>query len=81
MAQDLLNLIRLFDSNADSHRVYGALDQNFLLVIATNNHWLQQKLFAASNFHLWFIMSLHHLRGEILQTQGCLKSGAHRVQI
>lgn len=37
----------LFDSNADSHRVYGALDENLLLVIATNNHWLQQKLFAA----------------------------------
>lgn len=81
MAEDLLNLIGLFDSNADSHGVYRPLDQDLLLVIAAYDHRLQQKLFAAPNLHLRLVVSLHHLRGEVLQTQGCLKSGAHCIQV
>lgn len=35
----------LLDSNADSDRVDGALNQNFLFVITTDNHRLEEKLF------------------------------------
>lgn len=32
-------------------------------------------------FHLWFVVPFHHLRGEVLQTQGCLQGGPHSVQV
>lgn len=35
----------LLDSNADSDRVDGALNQNFLFVVAADNHRLQEQLF------------------------------------
>lgn len=37
----------LFDSDADSDGVDGSLDQDLLLVITTDDHRLQQQLFAA----------------------------------
>lgn len=36
----------LFDSDADPHRVDGALDQDFLLIVTADHHRLQQQLFA-----------------------------------
>lgn len=37
----------LFDGDADPYRVDGALDQDFLLLVAADHHRLQQQLFAA----------------------------------
>lgn len=37
----------LFDGDADPHRVDGALDQDFLLIVAADHHRLQKQLFAA----------------------------------
>lgn len=37
----------LFHSDADTHGVDGALDQNLLFVISADDDWLQQQLFAA----------------------------------
>lgn len=34
----------LLDSDADSHRVDGALDEDLLLLVATDHHRLKQKL-------------------------------------
>lgn len=81
MAQDLLNLIGLLDSDADSDRVDGALDQNFLFVVTADDHRLEEQLFTAPYFHLWFVMSLHHLRGEILQADGRLQGSTNCIEI
>lgn len=40
-------ITHLFDSDADSDRVDGSLDENFLLVISTDDHRLKQQLFTA----------------------------------
>lgn len=37
----------LFDSDADSDRVNGSLNENLLPVIATDDHRLKQQLFTA----------------------------------
>lgn len=81
VAQDLLDLVRLFDGDADPHRVDGALDQDFLLIVAADHHRLQKQLFAAPDLHLRLVVPFHHLRGEVLQTQGCLQGGTHGVQV
>lgn len=81
MAQDLLNLVCLLDSNADSDRVDGALDQNLLLVIAADDYRLEKQLFTTPYFHLWFVVALHHLGGEVLQAEGGLESGSHSIQV
>lgn len=31
------------------------------------------------DFHLWLVVTFHHLRGEILQTKSCLQGGLHGV--
>jgi len=61
MAQNLLDLICLLDSDADSDRVDGALDQNLLLVVAADDHRLEEQLFTTPDFHLRLVVSLHHL--------------------
>lgn len=33
------------------------------------------------DLHLRLVVALHHLRGEILQTEGCLQGGPHSVQV
>lgn len=81
VAQNLLNLIGLLDSDADSDRVDGAFDQNLLLVITADDYRLEEQLFTAPHFHLWLVVSLHHLRGEILQAEGGLQCGTHSVEI
>lgn len=40
-------LNHLFDSNADSDRIDGSLNENFLLFIAANDQRLKQQLFTA----------------------------------
>lgn len=36
---------------------------------------------AVPDLHLGFVVALHHLRGEVLQAQGGLQRGTHRVQV
>lgn len=101
----------LLDSNADSDGVDGSLNQNFLLVVAADNHRLEEQLSTAPknkksnnpkflnlsrtcraplrrwrspdspNLHLWLVVSLHHLGGEILQAEGRLQGRSHRIEI
>ena len=51
VAEDLLDLISLFNSDADTHGVNGALYQNLFFVISADDDWLQQQLFAAPVTH------------------------------
>lgn len=37
----------LLHRDADAHRVNGALDEDLLLLVPADDHWLQQQLFAA----------------------------------
>lgn len=37
----------LLHCDADAHRVNGALDEDLLLLVPADDHWLQQQLFAA----------------------------------
>lgn len=79
VAKDLLDLISLFDSNADSDRIDGSFDQNLLLVITADHHRLKQQLLTAPDLHLRLVVTLHHLRGKVLQTEGSLQGGPHSV--
>ena len=56
----------LFDSDADSDRVDGTLDQNFLFVVTADDHRLEEQLFTtpAGGRHTRFIVCPSALRGE-----------------
>jgi hypothetical protein len=33
------------------------------------------------DLHLWLVVALHHLRGEVLQAEGGLQCGTHSIQV
>lgn len=83
--QDLLLVIAAYD-----HRLQQKLfaapvlkDINCTRLSVKNPSFIGGGLWVISspNLHLRLVVSLHHLRGEVLQTQGCLKSGAHCIQV
>lgn len=45
MLPNVLNLTDLLDSDANSDRVDGALDQNLLLFVTADDHRLEEQLF------------------------------------
>lgn len=56
VGQDLFNLIRLLDRNADTQRVHRGFDQDLFLVVTANDHRVQHDfLRCAVVFCFWVI--------------------------
>lgn len=77
VAEQLLNLVCLLDGNRDPDRVDGRLDEHPLLLVPGYDHWVEEHLWRLLHLDLGLIVSLHFLRGEVLETHGRLQGPLH----
>lgn len=50
----------------------------------TQNRWKQKQRVRVltpniPDLHFWLVVTLDHLRGEVLQAEGCLQGGPHSI--
>lgn len=79
--QDALDLIGLFNLDRETNAVDTRLNEHLFVFVASNDERRQQHLFGCSAFHLWLIMPLNILRGEIVQCQCSRQCGPHTLKI
>lgn len=65
MYQDVLNLIRLLDFDADAHTVYTGLDKYPFILIARNCERIQKDFGRGLRFDFGNVMSLRGLGCEV----------------
>jgi len=53
--------------DADSNRIYGALDESILLLIPLDVDGIQQQLFAVLQLNLRFVVAIYMLTREVHQ--------------
>ena len=65
--QDVLNLIRLLDFDADSDGINAGFNQHLLVFISGNDQWIEDDLRRAISLNLWDIVSFRGLRCEVAE--------------
>lgn len=65
MDQDVLNLVCLLDSYADSHTIDAWLYEDLLILIARYRQRVEQDFGGAGSFYFWHIMSFRGLGGKV----------------
>lgn len=63
----MLYFIRLLDLNTNSNGVYARLNQDFFVLISSNNKWVEDNLRCSIGLNLGNIMSFSGLGSEIAQ--------------
>lgn len=66
VTQDPLQVVDLFYGDAYPHAVYTRLDEHFFPAVPANLNGREQQLLARPDFHLWLVVLLNYLRGEVL---------------
>lgn len=61
----MLNLISLFDFDANAHTVDTGLDQNSFILISCHSKRIQKNLRRGLRFDFWDIVPFRRLRGEV----------------
>lgn len=70
MYQDILDLVRLLDLDADAHGVDGWFDEDALVFVTRNGEGCQQDFRARPSLDLWYIVTFGGLRCEVGQAEG-----------
>lgn len=77
----MLNLVGLFDLDADSYAVDAGLDQDALVLVARNGQWCQQHLGRRPRLDLGNIMAFGGLRCKVGETEGGRQAAADRLEV
>ncbi len=81
MHQNLLNIIRLLNLDANPYTVDARLDQDPLILISCDNERIQQDFGGRLSFDFGDIVSFRGLRGEVGEAEGGGEGGAHALQV
>lgn len=69
MNQNVLNLVGLFDLDADSYAIDAGLNENSLIFVASHSQGVENDLGGGFGFNLGHIVSFGRLRGKIGQRE------------
>lgn len=79
--QDILDLVRLLDANADAHTVHAGLNENPLILIASHCQWVQKHFGGTGSFNFRHVMSLGSLGCEIGYGQSGCQGRANTLEV
>jgi len=79
--QNILNLVRLLDADANSDRIDARLHQHALILIARYRQWRQQHLGRSLCLDLGYIVALRRLRRKVRQAQRRRQRAADRLEV
>lgn len=79
--KNVFDLIRLFDLDADAHRVDARLDENSLVIVTGDGQGRQEYLGRGLGFDLGNIMSLGGLRCKIGERKSSCQAVTHTIQV
>lgn len=77
----MFDLIRLLNSDTDSHGIDTWLNQDFLRLISCNSQAVQENFWRGAGLDFRDIMSFRGLRGEVGDGQGCSERGADALKV
>ena len=81
MNQYILNLVRLLDPDADTHRVDARFDKDSLVFVSRDRHGRQYDLGRRPRLDLGDIVPLRRLRREVAEAQGRSEGTAYALEI
>lgn len=81
MYKYILNLVRLLDLDADAYGVYGWLDEDSFVFIASDGEGCQQDFWARSSLDFWHIVTFGGLRCEVGQAEGGGQTAAYGLEV
>src|SRR5437762_12376626 len=79
--EDILNFIRLLDTDADADRVDGGFDQDPLVLVARDREWVQEEFRGAGGFNLGDVVTFDGLRGEVAEGEGRSEGSADAGEV
>lgn len=81
MDQNVLNLVCLLDSYADSHTIDAWLYENLLILVSRDCQRVEQDFWRAGSFYFWHIVSFRGLRGKIREGEGGCEGRPNTLEV
>jgi len=81
MHQDILNLIRLLDLNADAHAIDGRLDEHAFVLVARDGQGVQEDFRGGLGFDFGYVVPFGGLGCKIGEAEGGGEGGPHALEV